>query len=193
MWCGFGAQQPSRAQLPWRFAPIVKLPRGGLRLRPRRGWAWTRALLSLQAPEIHLCGDPSSVELVNRLAAVTGDTVEVMRYDRLAPLRVATAPLRGVRDIEPGDCVVAFGRKALYSLKEQIERSTGLTCGVIYGSLPPAVRRQQAKAFNSREGGLDVLVGESLAVRRCKPASHRPLGRSRQARPFAPASSRASR
>ncbi|KAA0146187.1 hypothetical protein FNF29_08204 [Cafeteria roenbergensis] len=138
-----------------------------------RGWAWTRALLSLQAPEIHLCGDPSSVELVNRLAAVTGDTVEVMRYDRLAPLRVATAPLRGVRDIEPGDCVVAFGRKALYSLKEQIERSTGLTCGVIYGSLPPAVRRQQAKAFNSREGGLDVLVatdavgmGLNLAIRR---------------------------
>lgn len=126
----------------------------------RRGWAWTRALLSLQAPEIHLCGDPSSVELVNRLAAVTGDVVEVQRYERLAPLRVATAPLRGVRDIQEGDCVVAFGRKALYSLKEQIERSTGLACGVIYGSLPPAVRRQQAKAFNSREGGLDVLVGE---------------------------------
>lgn len=26
-----------------------------------RGWAWTRALLGLQANEIHLCGDPSRV------------------------------------------------------------------------------------------------------------------------------------
>ncbi len=33
----------------------------------QRGWAWTRALLGLQADEIHLCGEAAAIDLV-RLA-----------------------------------------------------------------------------------------------------------------------------
>jgi ATP-dependent RNA helicase SUPV3L1/SUV3 len=127
-----------------------------------RGWAWTRALLSAASPEVHLCGDPSTVGLVRRIAELTGDSVRVHEYERLSPLSVARTPLRRVVDVEPGDCVVAFSRSNLYSLKESIERGTGLRCGVVYGSLPPAVRKQQAAQFNDPNGGLDVLVGECV-------------------------------
>lgn len=30
-----------------------------------RGWAWTRALLGIPAQEIHLCGEPGAIDLVN--------------------------------------------------------------------------------------------------------------------------------
>ena len=31
---------------------------------PQRGWAWTRALVNIMAEEIHICGDPSVLDLV---------------------------------------------------------------------------------------------------------------------------------
>ena len=30
----------------------------------QRGWAWTRALLGLQADEIHVCGEAAAIDLV---------------------------------------------------------------------------------------------------------------------------------
>ena len=45
----------------------------------QRGWAWTRALLGLQADVIHVCGDESAVAIVKRLARQMGDKVEVNR------------------------------------------------------------------------------------------------------------------
>jgi ATP-dependent RNA helicase SUPV3L1/SUV3 len=33
-----------------------------------RGWAWTRVLLGLQAKEIHICGDPSALSIIERIA-----------------------------------------------------------------------------------------------------------------------------
>lgn len=44
---------------------------------PTRGWAWTRALLGLNAKEIHVCGEASAIGLVNELAIAAGEEVEV--------------------------------------------------------------------------------------------------------------------
>lgn len=41
-------------------------------------------------------------------------------------------------------------------LKCEIERSTNLKVGVIYGALPPEIRSKEANGFNS--GQYDVLV-----------------------------------
>jgi ATP-dependent RNA helicase SUPV3L1/SUV3 len=85
----------------------------------------------------------------------------VVRYNRLAPLCVETAALEGLECVRGGDCVVAFSRRELYRIKAEIElRSAGaLQCAVVYGSLPPSARREQAARFNgSGRGGADVLV-----------------------------------
>jgi ATP-dependent RNA helicase SUPV3L1/SUV3 len=37
-----------------------------------RGDAWTRALLGIAAEEVHVCGDPSALELVQKLCRITG-------------------------------------------------------------------------------------------------------------------------
>jgi superfamily II DNA/RNA helicase len=57
-----------------------------------------------------------------------------------------------------GDCVVAFSRRELYRLKRDIETLRGLKCCIVYGSLPPEVRRQQAELFNTAGNDFDVLV-----------------------------------
>lgn len=126
-----------------------------------RGWAWTRVLLGVQADELHCCGDPSAVPLVQRILADTGDEVTVHRYDRLSPLAVASSHVRSMADLRRGDCVVAFGRRYLYDYKKQIEQTTGLRVGMIYGALPPAVRREQARRFNASMAATAVATTAS--------------------------------
>lgn len=45
----------------------------------QRGFSFTRALLGIAANELHLCGDPAVVPLVEDILKVTGDDVEVPR------------------------------------------------------------------------------------------------------------------
>jgi ATP-dependent RNA helicase SUPV3L1/SUV3 len=138
-----------------------------------RGWAWTRALLGLRARELHLCGDPAAEPLVRSLlrrqqarqrewqalrgraapaAEPAQDSLEVRPYRRLAPLEVARSAVGSLGELRRGDCLVAFGRAQLFDYKREIERRTGLRVGLLYGALPPAVRREQARRFN---GGAD--------------------------------------
>jgi ATP-dependent RNA helicase SUPV3L1/SUV3 len=101
-----------------------------------RGGAWTAALMGVQAKEI-----------------------QIHRYERLTPLRVAEESLGGdISKVETGDCVVTFSRNNIFAVKQQIESGAAKKCAVIYGALPPEVRADQAKIFNEDEGIAEVLV-----------------------------------
>lgn len=58
----------------------------------------------------------------------------------------------GYGGVQPGDCVVAFSRKDIYTIKQYIEQETKHRACVVYGALPPETRRQQAKLFNEPGG-----------------------------------------
>ncbi|KZT74074.1 P-loop containing nucleoside triphosphate hydrolase protein [Daedalea quercina L-15889] len=127
---------------------------------PGRGGAWLRALLGLNAAEVHLCGEETAVPLVRSLLRATGDEVIVNHYKRLTPLQVENKSLNGdLSMIRKGDCIVVFSRKQLFVLKKRIEKSSGMQCAVAYGRLPPEIRSEQAALFNSPDSGYDVLVG----------------------------------
>lgn len=75
--------------------------------------------------------------------------------------------------IEPGDCIVAFSKADIFSIKREIERKTPHKCAVIYGQLPPETRATQARLFNDENTGYDILVasdaigmGLNLNIRR---------------------------
>ena len=141
---------------------------------PTRGYAFTRAVLGLPAAELHLCGDPAMVPLIETIAHELGDDLTVHRYERLQPLNVLGEPLRRVADVEPGDCLVAFSRKAVHRLKQDVETEAGRRACVIYGSLPPEARARQAELFNDRaKSGYEVLIasdaigmGLNLSIKR---------------------------
>eukprot|EP00897_Mesotaenium_endlicherianum_P010533 jgi/Mesen1/9508/ME000637S08951 len=124
-----------------------------------RGWAWTRALLGLQAEEVHVCGDPSALPLLEGLCAATGDDLVHHEYERFVPLSVDKSSLKGnFANVEPGDCIVAFSRREIFEVKRQVELATSQKCCVVYGGLPPETRQQQAKLFNEPGSGYEVLV-----------------------------------
>ncbi|GAA6046583.1 hypothetical protein JCM3770_006221 [Rhodotorula araucariae] len=139
---------------------------------PQRGNAWTAAVVGACCDELHLCGEESVVDLVQRIAAEVGDECVVKRYQRLSPLVVSDSSLDGdLSRIRRGDCLVTFSRSNIFAFKRAIEEKTGLRVAVAYGGLPPEVREEQARAFN--EGAYDVLVasdaigmGLNLKIRR---------------------------
>ncbi|KAK4165912.1 P-loop containing nucleoside triphosphate hydrolase protein [Cladorrhinum sp. PSN259] len=126
---------------------------------PDRGWAWTQAVLGIQAKELHLCGEDRTVGLIQELCARVGDKCIVHRYERLNPLSVMPHSLGGdLRKLEKGDAVVSFSRTNLHAMKTGIENATGRRCAIVYGSLPPETRATQAALFNDPNNDYDFLV-----------------------------------
>ena len=124
-----------------------------------RGWAWTQAILGMKAKELHMCGEERALPLVRELAAATGEELIVHRYERLSPLKAADSSLKGsLKKLRSGDCVVSFSRNGIHALRQEIQRQTRRPVAIVYGSLPPEVRAQQARLFNDESNDYDVLV-----------------------------------
>lgn len=127
-----------------------------------RGWAWTNAVLGVPAAELHLCGEARSLNLVRAIATATGEEVVVHEYKRLSPLETGATSLEDdLTKVQPGDCVVAFSRKSIYNLANLISRNTPYKVAVIYGTLPPDTRAEQARLFNDPDSGYDIMVASN--------------------------------
>lgn len=126
---------------------------------PKRGWAWTRAVLGAVAHELHLCGEVRAVPLIRELCALTGDKLEIHRYERLNGLEVSPKSLRSnINNLQKGDCLVSFSRFGIHTFKQEIEKATGRRAAIVYGGLPAEIRSQQAKLFNDPDNDYDFLV-----------------------------------
>jgi ATP-dependent RNA helicase SUPV3L1/SUV3 len=121
---------------------------------PQRGWAWTRALVNVFAPEVHICGDPSVLDLVKNIVELCGDELEIKNYERMTDLEVMKNPVR-LGDLEKSDALIVFSRKNALKYKAELER-VGFKVSIVYGRLSPEVRREQARKFDS--GETDIIV-----------------------------------
>jgi hypothetical protein len=119
-----------------------------------RGWAWTRAMMSSLAPEMHIIGPETAQSLIQKMAEAANIPMGTVYHERLAPITVADKPWT-LDNIPPKTILVAFSRKMVLELKTRLE-SLGRNVSVVYGSLPPEVRRRQAERFAS--GDNDVCV-----------------------------------
>lgn len=135
-----------------------------------RGHSWTRAILGVRAKEIHLCMSPAAEEVVKHLIELGNGTCEVCRYERKTPLELEEKPITFPDDVQEGDALIVFSKKAVLNVAGRLE-SQGIAASVIYGSLPPEIRRRQMHLFNS--GKTKVVVstdaigmGLNLPVRR---------------------------
>ncbi|MBF0096510.1 MAG: hypothetical protein HQM04_05830 [Magnetococcales bacterium] len=114
-----------------------------------RGWAWTQAILGARAERVCIIGAPEARPAIEKLLRLTEEPYEVVNLERLSPLQPLAAPVMKFRALEPGTALVAFSRAAVLGLKESVEQQTGARAAVLYGALPPEVRRQQAELFAS--------------------------------------------
>ena len=135
-----------------------------------RGGAWTAAILGLCASEIHLCASPDAENLLLRIIRSCGDSVDIVRHDRMTPLVVDSTPFDFPASVQPGDALIVFSKLRVHAVAGELSR-LGFRVSLIYGALPPDVRRHQSERF--RRGESDVLVstdaiamGLNLPIRR---------------------------
>jgi len=121
-----------------------------------RGWAWTRALMESAAPEMHIIGPPTARNLIEVLASAAEIPGEVVGHQRLAPIALAERHFT-LESLPPSTILVAFTRQGVLDLKMKLER-LGRTVSVVYGSLPPEVRRRQADRFAAGETEICVAT-----------------------------------
>lgn len=136
---------------------------------PQRGWAWTRALVNMQADEIHICGDHSVLELVKKILVLCGDTLEIKEYTRMTELHVMGNQIP-LTQLEKNDALIVFSRRNALKYKADLEE-LDFKVSIVYGRLSPEVRREQARKFD--EGETDIMVstdaiamGMNLPVKR---------------------------
>jgi hypothetical protein len=121
---------------------------------PDRGWAWTRALMEAEAPEIYVIGPPHASALIHKLAASAAIPMDTVPHQRLAPLQVAERPW-SLERMPERTILVAFSRSMVLRLKSALEQH-GRRVSVVYGNLPPEVRRKQADRF--ADGETEICV-----------------------------------
>ena len=120
-----------------------------------RGGAWTAAILGLCADEIHACASPDAEALLTRIILECGDELSVVRHARMAPLEVEKAGFQFPASVRPGDALIVFSKARVHAVAAELKRR-GYRVSLIYGALPPDVRRDQAVRF--QQGDADVVV-----------------------------------
>ena len=118
-----------------------------------RGWAWANAIIGAPAKTVIMTGSENAVDAVQKLADYLGEPLEVVQCERKNPLELMTHATP-VTHIQPATAVIAFSRKEVLRLKQQLAQHFRVS--VVYGNLSPEVRREEARRF--REGETEVLV-----------------------------------
>ena len=137
---------------------------------PDRGHSWTRAMLGLRADEIHVCLAPAAEQVVCHLIELCHDHYEIHRYERKTELLFEDHAFEFPQDVQQGDALIVFSKKSVLDVAGRLQE-TGISSSVIYGSLPPEIRRRQMHMFTSHETKVVVStdaigMGLNLPVRR---------------------------
>lgn len=134
-----------------------------------RGWAWTQAIVGVPANEVIIIASEFAADAIRNLLALCGERCSVRVFERMQHVELLPRPVP-VESLVHGDAVVAFSRREVLRLRDRIA-ADGHEVSVIYGALPPEVRRREAERFAG--GAAKILVatdaigmGLNLPIRR---------------------------
>ena len=113
-----------------------------------RGWAWTQAIVGVNAKLVILVGSPDAENVLREIATRLGEPLEIERTERLTPLEVADRPLDPDQKAETASAFISFSRRDVLAWKQTLGSSD---CAVVYGALSPEVRREEARRFVAGE------------------------------------------
>ncbi len=134
-----------------------------------RGWAWTQAIVAVPANEVIIICSAYAVPAIENLLGLCGERCEVRVFERKQHVELLPQPVP-IASLKLGDAVVAFSRRDVLMLRDQIAAS-GHPVSVIYGALPPEVRRREAERFATGESHILVAtdaigMGLNLPIQR---------------------------
>ncbi len=123
-----------------------------------RGKSWLKALLDSKAKEIHVIVNQEAVELIKNILSLTKRKFEVREYQMLNPLKFSDTPKSFSNSLK-GGVYVTFSRTNVLINKMKLQQ-LGLNVGVLYGNLPPEVKKKQIQGF--LDGTFDVIVSTDV-------------------------------
>lgn len=134
-----------------------------------RGAAWSRALLGVRAKEVHVCGAVNARSILETILKDCMDPYEIVDYKRRIPLEIETKEF-SPKDVKDGDAIVVFSKKKVLELAEEYS-NRGIKASLLYGDLPPEVRRKQYEQFLKNESTILITtdaigMGVNLPIRR---------------------------
>jgi ATP-dependent RNA helicase SUPV3L1/SUV3 len=134
-----------------------------------RGWAWTQAIVGVPANELVVICSAYAVPAIENLLKLCGESCTVRQFERKQHVELLPGPVP-ISALQKGDAVVAFSRRDVLILRDQVA-ANGHPVSVIYGALPPEVRRREAERF--AQGAAHILIatdaigmGLNLPIRR---------------------------
>ena len=135
----------------------------------QRGDAWSRAVLGVRAKEIHICGALNAKNILIKIFNDCKEQYEIKEYHRKIPLEVERKEFSR-KDVEEGDAIVVFSKKKVLELAESYS-NMGIKASIIYGDLPPEVRRKQYEQFINKKSKILITtdaigMGVNLPIRR---------------------------
>jgi ATP-dependent RNA helicase SUPV3L1/SUV3 len=135
----------------------------------QRGAAWTRAILGVRCNEIHVCGSLNSKDLILRIIEDCDDEYNLREYKREIPLQIEERNFT-TKKVEEGDALVVFSKKKVLELAYYFG-TQGIKASLIYGDLPPEVRRAQYEQFINKESKILITtdaigMGVNLPIKR---------------------------
>jgi ATP-dependent RNA helicase SUPV3L1/SUV3 len=133
---------------------IAVIDEGQMIADPFRGYNWTKAILGIQAEEIHICLAPEAKDIIIKLIERCGDSYEIKNHERSTKLTFINKEFK-IKDIEKGDALIVFSKKSVLSVAAELEKHH-IKSSIIYGNLPPVARRNQVEKFIN--GETDVVV-----------------------------------
>ena len=136
---------------------------------PFRGMAWSKSVLGLQCDEIHICGAANAKFILETILNDCKDEYEIKEYKRSIPLEVEYKNF-SYKDTKEGDAIVVFSKKRVLEIAQEYS-SKGIKASIIYGDLPPEVRKMQYEQFVNKETKVLVTtdaigMGVNLPIRR---------------------------
>ena len=113
---------------------------------------------------------PEAEDIIVQMIRRCGDTFKILRHKRNTRLTLEEKPYSLKKDLKKGDALIVFSKKSVLALAAHLENQ-GVHCSVIYGSLPPATRREQVRRFLEKETEVVVStdaigMGLNLPIRR---------------------------
>lgn len=134
-----------------------------------RGMAWSKAVLGLQCDEIHICGAANAKFILEKMINDCKDEYEIKEYKRAIPLEVEYKNF-SYNDTRDGDAIVVFSKKRVLEIAEEYSNRS-IKASIIYGDLPPEVRKMQYEQFINKVTKVLVTtdaigMGVNLPIRR---------------------------
>ena len=126
---------------------------------PDRGHAWLEAIIGVNAKEVILVGAPDIKDIIVQVANYLNEPIEIKTFERKTELQfdknLYIKSINTIGKLPPHSAVIAFSKKEVLALKSRFEK-LGNSVSVIYGALPPQVRRVETERFVN--GETDVVI-----------------------------------